>query len=205
MESAFSSHPTAGAFFCESLYVNESGKVTGRTGREQQDTGILDNFLEKIFVQQRIQTPSIVVRRQVYETLGGFDRRLDAFEDWEMWIRIANRYSIGFVPETLAEYRSSMFNASSMATIAGRNRTIIQCLFSIVDAYVPATIVASHTSERSRAQAQFLIQMIPAFLQRRELTAVVQICLDALSFSRDPRTVYRMFNYALTRKRTKAQ
>ena len=39
-------------------------------------------------------TPSIVVRRSVYERLGSFDRRLVCAEDWEMWVRIAAHYPI---------------------------------------------------------------------------------------------------------------
>ncbi len=200
MESAFSTHSDAGAFFCESLYMNESGTVTGRSGLEQQETGILENWLEKIFVQQRIQTPSIVMRREVYETLGGFDRRLDAFEDWEMWIRVATRYPVGFVPKALAEYRSSASSATTLATTAGRNRAIIRCLFSIVDDYVPKSILTLHSSERRRAQAQYLIQFIPKLIERGQLRAALRTAMDALSFSRDPRTLYRMINYAITWK-----
>ena len=39
-------------------------------------------------------TPCIVVRRSVYEELGGFDDRLTLAEDWEMWVRVAIRFPI---------------------------------------------------------------------------------------------------------------
>ena len=50
-------------------------------------------------------TPSIVVRRDVYEALGGFDDRLRCSEDWEMWVRIAARYPVWYETEPLALYR----------------------------------------------------------------------------------------------------
>src|SRR5688500_6661742 len=50
-------------------------------------------------------TRSIVVRRDVYERLGGFDSRLICSEDWEMWVRIASQYPIWYETEPLAAYR----------------------------------------------------------------------------------------------------
>lgn len=50
-------------------------------------------------------TPSIAARREVYETLGGFDERLVCSEDWEMWVRIAAARPIWYEPDVLASYR----------------------------------------------------------------------------------------------------
>ena len=55
-------------------------------------------------VGQRLQFPSMVVRRATYERLGGFDR-LGYAEDWEMWVRIAAHYPVAYEPEPLALYR----------------------------------------------------------------------------------------------------
>ncbi len=49
--------------------------------------------------------PSAVVRRECYETLGGFDTRLPFTADWEMWMRIALFYDIAYLPEPLVKYR----------------------------------------------------------------------------------------------------
>jgi hypothetical protein len=65
----------------------------------------MPDALARLATEQRIMTPSIVVRRGVYESLGGFDRRLKCSEDWEMWVRIAAAYPIWYEPEPLALYR----------------------------------------------------------------------------------------------------
>ena len=49
--------------------------------------------------------PRIVVRRSVYEQLGGFDDRLACAEDWEMWVRMAARFPVYFEERPLACYR----------------------------------------------------------------------------------------------------
>lgn len=201
MEHAFEAFPSAGAFFCESRYIDESGAVTGHTGRLIVETGIIDGWLEKIVVAQRVQTPSIVVRRTVYETLGGFDRRLDVLEDWEMWIRIGTRFSVGFLAETLADYRVSPGNSTTTSIIAGTRVRTLRTMLRIVDEYLPPEVVSRCRSERSRELAQYLIQFIPALMARRELSGVARIFRDTLSFSRDPRTIYRLLNYTLFHRR----
>ena len=55
--------------------------------------------------EQRIMTPCIVVRRSVYEELGGFDDRLACAEDWEMWVRVAARFPVYYDERLLACYR----------------------------------------------------------------------------------------------------
>jgi glycosyltransferase involved in cell wall biosynthesis len=49
--------------------------------------------------------PSVVLRRECYERLGGFDGRLPFTADWEMWMRIAAFYDIGYRIRPLMAYR----------------------------------------------------------------------------------------------------
>ena len=43
--------------------------------------------------------------REVYEKCGGFDVKLDALEDWDLWIRYALKYPFKFVKKTTSIYR----------------------------------------------------------------------------------------------------
>ena len=195
MEAAFAAHPAAGAFFCQSVYIDATGKETGRTGFERADVGIIDNWLEKIVVEQRVQTPSMVLRREVYEALGGFDLSLDAFEDWEMWIRVATRYPVGFIPEPLADYRVSPGNTSTQSMLAGSRTAALKRMIAIVDGYLPPSVVDKCRGERNKAMAQYLTQFIPALMAARRFRAVARVYRDALSFSARPRTWYRLLSY----------
>lgn len=201
MEDAFRRFPEAGAFFCEAHYIDATGELIGRTGRLQQQTGIVADFLAQIVVAQRIQTPSIVVRRTAYETLGGFDRRLDVFEDWEMWIRIATRFQIGFLAETLADYRVAPGSSTSTSMIRGTRVAALRRMLEIVDGFLPPEVLQRCRADRDRELAQYLIQFIPALMARREFTGVARIFREAFRFSSDPRTVYRMLRYAALYRR----
>ena len=47
----------------------------------------------------------MVVSRQAYDTVEGFDSRLPPTEDWDFWYRLSRRFRVGFVPEVLLHYR----------------------------------------------------------------------------------------------------
>ena len=201
MSRAFNAHPSAGAFFSESRYISLTGSERGRTGRERAETGILDGWLELIATSQRIQAPSIVVRRTVYEELGGFDRRLDMVEDWEMWIRIASRFPVGFVADTIADYRISPSGTSANEARSGRVAQRIRTLISIVDEYLPPALVDKIKSRRNRETAQYIAQLIPQLVQQRNYRGVFRGYMDAARFSMNPRTLYRLVAYTLQYRR----
>ncbi len=53
-----------------------------------------------------IQALTAMARRDVVLDVGGFDERREIHvEDWDLWLRIAARYPIGFLPTLLAVYR----------------------------------------------------------------------------------------------------
>lgn len=49
--------------------------------------------------------PSVVARRECYARLGGFDGRLPFTADWEMWMRMAAFYDVGYLVRPLVQYR----------------------------------------------------------------------------------------------------
>jgi GT2 family glycosyltransferase len=194
----FEAWPAAGAFFCESNYIDEHGAVTGRTGRPRDDVGILDGFLKELAVAQRIQTPSMVVRREVYETLGGFDRRLSAVEDWEMWIRVASQFAVGFVPETLAEYRVWASNNTRRTILSGKRSGQLRAAIGIVDEYLPPALIAEIKKDRDQAMAQYMLQFIPLLMSQHLYARAGIVGLKTLTFSRDLRTCYRLLKYSFS-------
>lgn len=101
-----------GAAFCRHAFIDENERWLTSMEIESPKAGILPGFIEKIGASQRIQCPSIVVRRSVYEQLGGFRLDLPFAADWQMWIRIAAHYPIWYEPATLAAWRNHPKNAT---------------------------------------------------------------------------------------------
>jgi glycosyltransferase involved in cell wall biosynthesis len=97
--------PDVGASFCRYKYIDGEGNFSRLSDLEQEQAGPIDGWIEKITSDQRIECPSIVVKRSVYEEIGGFRSDLLYCLDWEMWVRIAFRYPFWYEPETLACWR----------------------------------------------------------------------------------------------------
>ncbi|HXH05238.1 MAG TPA: glycosyltransferase family A protein, partial [Vicinamibacterales bacterium] len=63
-------------------------------------------FCELFHTDFFIRTLTAMVPRRVLEDVGGFDERREVHvEDWELWLRIAARYPVGYIPEPLAVRR----------------------------------------------------------------------------------------------------
>ncbi|MDQ3089309.1 MAG: glycosyltransferase, partial [Acidobacteriota bacterium] len=48
---------------------------------------------------------SIMVSREAFNAVGGFDTNLTVGEDWDFCYRVARKFKVGFVPEILVDYR----------------------------------------------------------------------------------------------------
>lgn len=47
----------------------------------------------------------LMVRRTVFDAVGGFDTAMSTSADWDLFYRVASRYQVGFIPDVLLEYR----------------------------------------------------------------------------------------------------
>jgi glycosyltransferase involved in cell wall biosynthesis len=127
--AAFETHPEVGLAACRQLYARADGHWFGMSSLRQQQSGIWDNALEELTLWGGLQTPSVVVRRECYEALGGFDERLLCTEDYEMWVRIASRFAVWYETECLAVYRfhpgsNSARDASTAESIRDARRAM---------------------------------------------------------------------------------
>lgn len=102
LQKGFEKEPTIGVAFCRYAHVEEENRQRYLPMLERSTPGVISNFLERIAVRQLIQPPAIVVRRSVYEKLGGFHPELPYTSDWEMSKRIAAHYLVWYKPQTLA-------------------------------------------------------------------------------------------------------
>lgn len=62
---------------------------------------VLKKILENNFIGP---TSAVMIRAEVLKNVGGFDIRMPAFQDWELWIRICRLYKIDFTNSVLLKY-----------------------------------------------------------------------------------------------------
>lgn len=166
MHVATQSAPAIGAAFCNTYFTDRRGNGHSYTIIDQREGGILTDWQQHVFVQLAIQTPSIVVRRDVYETLGGFDDDFSYIADWDMWKRLAVRYPIWYEPRPLASYR--MHPASQTARLRGCGRDIAEIAIGIDRSapLLPPEVRADVVRRARRAYSVFAVENAFAALLR---------------------------------------
>ncbi|GEM_PF-655813 len=81
-----------------------------------------DSFLASLLRLCIIRSPSVCVRRACYEQVGGFNEQMKIHADWEMWVRLAANYPVGFINQLLANYRTNhVTNCTAQAAVDGRS------------------------------------------------------------------------------------
>jgi glycosyltransferase involved in cell wall biosynthesis len=137
MERLLGRETEAGAAFCRYIAIDAAGAWSNLAPLEQPDAGVIPGWLERIAVGQRLQTPCMVVRRDVYERLGGFDRRGGFAEDWEMWVRIAAACPVAYLPEPLALYRVHGLSRTGSFVRTGENVRDLRRVIEINREHLP--------------------------------------------------------------------
>lgn len=136
MTSTFEKLPGIGAAFCAHNHIDSSGNVRYYTKVSNTEPYIVENWLELEAERQRTQYVAMVVKRSVYEHLGGFFG-VTYGEDWEMWTRIGKHYPVAFVPRLLAQYREHDESISGTSYASGKNLRDIGKVINTINAYLP--------------------------------------------------------------------
>lgn len=137
IEKLFTRFPEAGAAFTGFIFVDEQNERLYDNPVLLSEPGILQNWLIRIASSQLIQVPAMVVKRSVYEKLGGF-YGVHYGEDWEMWARIAASYPVAHSPERLARYRVHRDNITSRYFLTGQSMTDAIQVVNTIQNYLPS-------------------------------------------------------------------
>ena len=97
--------PKYGMVVCDYYDVDRSGTVVSIERRRQQ-YGADGHVLKRILNAPNLVPSTALLRREVYEEVGGFDTSLKTAEDIDFHLRVAKRFPIGVIEEPLVRYLS---------------------------------------------------------------------------------------------------
>jgi glycosyltransferase involved in cell wall biosynthesis len=189
---AFDAHPEIGAAFCRHIFMDADGHWLSLSHLEQRESAILDKGLERLAQEQRIMTPSIVVRRAVYEQLGGFDSRLICSEDWEMWVRIAARYPIWYEVEPLAVYRMHAHSNTGRHVRTAQDMRYTRAAIEMFRHYLPEDRAGRLTRKARETYALAAINAAGVLLARGDLAGVRAQLREAIRLSHSLRVTAKI-------------
>ena len=203
LQRGFDTVPDAGAAFCRSIYADGDGSGGDMTPEEASAAGLLPDALAHLATEQRIMTPSIVVRRGVYERLGGFDRRLACAEDWEMWVRIAAHFPIWYDPNPLAVYRMHRTSNTGRHRVTAADAAYNRIAIRIFSAYLPADRRREITRRARRTYASSAIATARELFRNGERGGFAQI-KEALRLDPSAGVLLRALAVAINARRGRA-
>jgi glycosyltransferase involved in cell wall biosynthesis len=191
IEALFTAFPATGAAITNYNWINENWEESTPNGPLLREPGILNNWLYKIASRQMVQPPAVVVKRSVYEKLGGFFA-VHYGEDWEMWVRIAAHYAVAYSPKCLATYRGGhSTNISSQSVLSGQNITDLKKVISIVQDYLPPE---KKRKLKQKALKNYSISFAKSsyrvYTQKKDEKAALQLAKGALKLDINPHMLY---------------
>jgi glycosyltransferase involved in cell wall biosynthesis len=85
-------------------FDSESGETTAFL-LDGKEGWVADDLLLFEVPTINVSGGAIMVSRQAFDEVGGFDVNLIVAEDWDFCYRIARKFQVGFVPEVMVDYR----------------------------------------------------------------------------------------------------
>jgi glycosyltransferase involved in cell wall biosynthesis len=105
-------HPQAGLSYGLIVRIDPDGRLGSTWAGNLKD--VEGRIAPHIYMRNvDLPCPTITFRRRCIDEVGMFDEGMSATEDRDLWLRIALRYEVVFVPKVLAYYRMS---PNSMST-----------------------------------------------------------------------------------------
>ena len=115
-------NPKVGLTYSWWSHIDENGDPMPEPGFFNQRGHLLETFA----VRNYFPPVAVLVRKNLVEEAGGFDEKLFALEDWDLWFRIAaNGWEFDCVPQVLALYRRHSNNMTLDVPRMERNQLAV--------------------------------------------------------------------------------
>jgi glycosyltransferase involved in cell wall biosynthesis len=110
--------PTIGLVYTADATINARGDIVSVNPCPPGARGRIYDVLR---VHNVMVGSSVVVRRDAFDQVGGFDQSLTSIENWDLWIRISSRWAIECIDEPLTFYRMHEGNRSGSVQLRRQN------------------------------------------------------------------------------------
>lgn len=94
--------------FGKAKIVDNNNVVLGNLGDNVTETLTFNSLL----LDNKVIASTTMFRKDVWQSVGGFNEK-SYIEDWDLWLKMAENYKIGFINEYLGFYRRHGSNMSS--------------------------------------------------------------------------------------------
>lgn len=104
--------PEVEVCYTDEIWVRHGVRVNPKQIHQKHTGWLFEPSLPRCI----ISPSSIILRRSLWERLGGFDERLPACEDYDLWLRMTVRVPVTLIPEALIVKRGGHADQLSRST-----------------------------------------------------------------------------------------
>lgn len=124
MENMMNSSKNVGLVYCRMSGIERNGSRRCYTPAYDISKNLLEGDMFRLLLWWNfIGTPTMLVRRECLERVGCFKESLPCLQDYELVLRVAKEWQIGFVDEVLVEVHKTDNSLSTRVA----ERLVVQC------------------------------------------------------------------------------
>lgn len=127
----FTDNDDLGLVYCSYVFFNEDTDrytVPRKTFKKFRKGNVYNDLLSTNFIGS---TSFPLIRKSALTAIGGFDVEMQSCQDYDVWLRIAAKYQVAFVPEILVKYHvhsNESIGKNPEKRLNGQNRLIAKNL-----------------------------------------------------------------------------
>ncbi|UCD78296.1 MAG: glycosyltransferase [Desulfobacterales bacterium] len=123
----FDNHPAAVICQTQEIWIRNGVRVNPKKRHQKFSGMIFERSLELCLV-----SPSaVMIRKDLFDSIGGFDESLPACEDYDLWLRISCRYPVNLIDMPLIIKRGG--HVDQLSRSPGLDKYRIQSLVKIIE------------------------------------------------------------------------
>lgn len=133
--SYLDAHPSVGATFGRARFMDRAGRPMPKSRIpfgdvfDQHDRS-QGSWLRRFFDQGNcLCHPTMLIRRACYDEVGLYDNRLRQLPDFDMWVRLVNRYRLHVSERDLITFRHLPGENASAVTATNSRRAVFELYF----------------------------------------------------------------------------
>lgn len=199
--------PEIGAAFCRF----DDKTVAGKNGEGERvrsplacaTAGILVDWLPQVAIQDRVAFSALVVKRTVYEQVGGFCLAAGSAATWEMNQRIAHYGPVWYEPQTLAHAASQPSTSHDPLSRYGLPLAHALAAIELASSYLPAHLGARLTQQARATVATQAVTRAQRCLAQGDYRAALAnlgegLCAEAMPDQNVNQALLTLFSQIVT-------
>jgi glycosyltransferase involved in cell wall biosynthesis len=200
LQGGIMSAPDIGAAFCRHAYVDDEGRSLRLSFLERETPGTIEDWLARIGGFCRLQTPSIAVRREAYERVGGYVPQARSAFDWEMWQRLAVHYPVWYEPKALAFFREGSQSESAHLIASGQQTADTRAVIDLARDYLPRAVADAVSRRAGEHYAVRALELAARQMEAGDLRAALANFREGIQCSQSTEVIQRLFSMLLRAK-----